>query len=228
MAGEAGSRELRWNEGPDADSYSHDDQPSDDPVIANRCGWNARTHMEYEGQPAVDWYVPPGTPVVATMDGIASLSVVTTSNPFDVYGVSREPYLGNPDRARAPISPFPGPGGGQGVFARVENASFVTNYAHFELAPTLDNVPGDAFVNDYGADPSLFAAFVQLRDFRVSTLIAQWPIRAGELLGFSGDTGYSEAPHLHYSVRRQASDVQLCPTTEAGFADSGWLFRSAG
>jgi len=90
VSGVPGNRALQWGEGPTALEYSRDDQPSGDPDRANRCGWNARLHVEYEGQPAVDWYIPPGTPVVATMDGTATLLINTVSNPFDVYGVSRE------------------------------------------------------------------------------------------------------------------------------------------
>ena len=151
VVGEVGARTIHWGEGPTALAYSRDDQPSDDPERANACGWNARTHLEYEGQPAVDWYVPVGTPVVATMDGVATLLINTVSNPFDFYGVSREPYIGNPDRARAPISPFPGPGGGQGAFVRIENERFRTDSAHLEIGRTLDAVPADAYLPGYSA-----------------------------------------------------------------------------
>ena len=137
VVGNVGSRTIAWGEGPPALAYSRDHQPSPDPVVANRSGWNARTHVEYEGQPAVDWYIPLHTPIRATMDGTATLLVNTVSNPFDVYGVDREPYIGNPDRARAPVSPFPGPGGGQGAFVRIESATFRADHAHFDLLATL-------------------------------------------------------------------------------------------
>lgn len=226
VRGEVGSRELAWGEGPRALEYSRDDQPSADQVRANRSGWNARVHAEYEGQPAVDWYIPAGTPVLATMEGTATLLVNTVSNPFDSYGVSREPYIGNPDRARAPISPFPGPGGGQGVFARVTNARYRTDYAHLDLAATLRVVPRDAFLAGFAPDaPALSARFGPLRDFRLATAIAQWPVGPGDVIGMSGDTGYSEAPHLHYAIRPAASEDALCPTLEPGFDDAGWLFR---
>jgi murein DD-endopeptidase MepM/ murein hydrolase activator NlpD len=193
-------------------------------VRANACGWNARVHFEYEGAPAVDWYIPPGTPVVSTMDGTATLLIVSTSNPFDVYGVSREPYLGNPDRTRAPISPFPGPGGGQGVWVRVENERYWSNYAHLSLRETLALVPAGAFVAGYVA-ASDYAVFASLRDFRTATRIASWPVRRGDRVGMSGDTGYSEAPHLHYALGL-AGGPAFCPTEEPGFTNRGWLFRS--
>jgi hypothetical protein len=92
-------RTITWGAGPDALSYSRDDQTSDDPARAGRSGWNCRVHAKYEkGQPAVDWYIPIGTPIHATMDGTATLSVVTVANAFDYYGVDRAPYVGDPDR----------------------------------------------------------------------------------------------------------------------------------
>jgi murein DD-endopeptidase MepM/ murein hydrolase activator NlpD len=225
VVGEPGSRTFAWGEGPDALAYSRDDQPSDDPVRANRCGWNARVHVEYEGQPAVDWYIPVGTPIQATMDGTATLLVNTVSNAFDVYGVSREPYIGNPDRGRAPISPFPGVGGGQGAFVRIQNGGFVTDSAHLELLSTLRVVPVDAYIQGYSAATDYASVFGPLRDFRVATAVARWEVKRGDVIGFSGDSGYSEAPHLHYTVRRAGAANLLCPTAEAGFADGGWLFR---
>lgn len=226
VEGSIGARTIRWGAGPSVIDYSRSDQSSADPERANASGWNARTHVEYEGQPAVDWYVPPGTPVVTTMDGVATLYVITLSNPFEVYGVDREPYLGNPDRARAPISPFPGPGGGKGVFVRVENEAFRTDDAHLDLRPTLEAVR-PSFLPGYSPTTDYEAEFTPLRDSRVVTAIARWEVRRGDLIGLTGDTGYSEAPHLHYTIARAGSPALLCPTTEPAFEDAGWLFRSA-
>jgi murein DD-endopeptidase MepM/ murein hydrolase activator NlpD len=225
VIGVAGARSIAWGEGPSAEAYSRDDQPSDDPELANRCGWNARTHVEYEARPAVDWYLPDGTPVIATMDGVATLLIYTTANPFEVYGVDREPYLGNPDRARAPLSPFPGPGGGQGVAVHIENELFRTEYAHLDVVRTVEAVPAAAYLDGYAASTDYMREFSALRPFGVSTAIARWPVRRGDVIGFSGDTGYSEAPHLHYVVARLPSDVRLSPTNEPGFEDAGWLFK---
>jgi murein DD-endopeptidase MepM/ murein hydrolase activator NlpD len=224
VTGEVGRRTLVFGAGPSVESYSRDDQPSDDAVRANRCGWNARTHVAYEGQPAVDWYIPPGTPVLATMDGTATLLINTVSNPFDVYGVSREPYIGNPDRARAPVSPFPGPGGGQGIFVRIESDNFRADHAHLTVG-TVGHVPATAFLPGFSASTDYAAAFAPLRDYRVATAVARWTVKRGEVIGISGDTGYSEAPHLHYAISRLGAANNLCPTTEAGFADGGWLFK---
>jgi murein DD-endopeptidase MepM/ murein hydrolase activator NlpD len=225
VTGELRNRSIRWGEGPTAFDYSREDQPAGDPDRANRCGWNARLHVEYEGQPAVDWYIPPGTPVYATMDGTASLLINTVSNPFDVYGVSREPYLGNPDRDRAPVVPFPGPGGGQGVFVRIENTGYRTDSAHLDIATTLPAVPPDAWLEGLGPGTDFTAAFAPLQDFRTAAIVATWEVRAGDFIGASGDSGYSEAPHLHYTIRRRGFTGALCPTNEPGFDDAGWLFR---
>jgi hypothetical protein len=214
---------IAFGAGPRADDYSLKDQASADAERANRSGWNCRVHLAYEGAPAVDWYIPIGTRVYSTMDGTARLYVVTTGNPFDVYGVDREPYLGNPDRARAPLSPFPGPGGGKGIFVRVENSAFITEYAHFDPA-TFSVVPAAAFLAGYGPDSGASPVFRALRDFQTFTEVATWDVRAGDIIGLSGDTGYSEAPHLHYTVKR-AGGLLLCPTNEPGFSDNGWLFR---
>jgi murein DD-endopeptidase MepM/ murein hydrolase activator NlpD len=223
VSGNSPDRSISWGAGPAALEYSRDAQPSSDPVAANRSGWNCRVHGEYEAAPAVDWYVPAGTPVLATMDGVASLFVVTVSNPFDVFRVDREPYIGNPDRARAPLSPFPGSGGGKGIFVRVENAGFLTEYAHLDVS-TFEMVPSGAFVNGYSAATDFALVFRTLRTFQTFDEVASWPVRAGDVIGLSGDTGYSEAPHLHYTVRRAGGPL-LCPTMEPGFADGGWLFR---
>jgi len=227
VVGAVGSRAIQWGAGPEAKAYTRDDQPADDLERANRSGWDCRVHVEYEGQAAVDWYVPVGTPVRATMAGTATLQVVTVTNAFDYYGVAREPYIGNPDRTRAPLAPFPGPGGGKGVFVRVENEGYVTEYAHLDVARTVAPLPASVFLSGYSPDYDYAGIFAPLRDFRVSTAIAQWTANSGDVIGFSGDSGYSEAPHLHYTIGRSGDASLLCPTAEAGFADGGWLMKAS-
>lgn len=224
VTGAVGSRTIAWGAGPTALVYSRDVQTGTDAVAANSSGWDCDTHFEYEGTGAVDWYVPAGTPVYATMPGTATLAVITVSNAFDYYGVSREPYIGNPNRSRAPLSPFPGPGGGKGVFVSVANEGFVTEYAHLELAPTLGALPASASVLVNGTPAQLETRFAPMRDFQSFTAIATWSVARGDLIGYTGDSGYSEAPHLHYTVRRQGGTLR-CPTNEADFSDGGWLFR---
>jgi hypothetical protein len=225
VIGTAGSRTVRWGAGPDAETFSRYDQPSDDPEAANRSGWNCRVHVEYEGQPAIDWYIPEGTAVRATMDGTATLYAITVTNAFDYYGVAREPYLGNPDRARASVSPFPGPSGGKGIFVRVENAEFIVDYAHLNLAETAQVLPAEAFLSGYGPDSDYVGLFTPIGDVNAATPIARWPVKRGDVIGLSGDSGYSEAPHLHYTIRRVDNPLLLCPTEEAAFEDGGWLAK---
>lgn len=223
VTGSGSDRHIEWGAGPPAAVYSRQDQTSDDPELANDSGWDCRTHVEYEGQPAVDWYVPAGTPVVSTMDGTATLYIVTVANAFDYYGVPGWPYLGNPDRAQAPLVPFSGPGGGKGVFVAVENPGFVTEYGHLAPAMTIGAVPAGDFIAPFGPGSDYAALFGALRDFATYTAVATWRVRRGDVIGYADSTGYSEAPHLHYTIARAGSSSLLCPTGESGFDDGGWL-----
>lgn len=200
-------------------------QVSDDPVQANEDGWNCRVHVEYEGRSAVDWYVQPGQPVHATMDGEAMLILNTVSNAFDHYGVPREPYLGNPDRARAPVSPFPGPGGGMGLYVSIVNDRYRIDLGHLSLDATIANVPAGAFSDGHSRSTDYRATFAVPRSAASGDIIATWRVRRGDVVGFTGDTGYSEAPHLHYAITRRSDGAALCATEEAGFEDGGWLLR---
>lgn len=225
VAGKVGSRRIEAGAGPALFDYSSKQQAADDSGQANESGWNCRVHVEYENAPAVDWYVQPGTPVRATMDGVATLTINTTVNAFDHYGVSREPYIGNPDRDRAPVSPFPGPGGGMGVYVSVANDAFRTDYGHFSLAPTIAAVPESAFAGGFARATGYASMFAAPRSAGIGDTIATWRVRRGDVVGFTGDTGYSEAPHLHYQITRVSDGALLCPTNEPGFDDAGWLLR---
>jgi len=224
VTGDLGRRTLGPG-GPPAEEYARDDQPADDPERANRSGWNCRTHFEYEGIAAVDFYIPLDTPIFSTMDGTATLYAVSTLNDFDRYSVFREPYLGNPDRSRAPLSPFPGPSSGLGVYVEVVNDGFVTRYGHLDLEATVLGIDASAFAGEYTPDSDYGRLFSGVDVPPEPAVIASWPVRAEQFIGRSGDSGYSEGPHLHYTVRRTDGAAPLCPTTEEGFEDGGWLFR---
>jgi hypothetical protein len=224
VEGTVGSRQLVFGSGPTAFDYATRDQPASAADVANRSGWNCETHYEYEGAPAVDFYIPTGTPIIATMDGTATLNVISVNNDFDRYGVSREPYIGNPDRSRAPYSPFPGPSSGMGVYVHVENADFSSDYGHMEIGATVNAVPASAFVNGYSPASDYASIFAGAPEPRLVTTIAQWTVHRGDVIGMSGDSGYSEGPHIHYQLRRTDGPLR-CPTTEADFTDGGWLFK---
>jgi hypothetical protein len=225
VQGPVGARVVAPRAGVTVRETSEHLQVSADPVRANQDGWDCRVHVEYEGQPAVDWYVQAGEPVLATIDGHATLVVNTVTNAFDYYGVAREPYLGNPDRLRAPISPFPGPGGGMGVYVSISNDEFRIDLGHLSLDSTIANVPPDAFVAPYSAAFDYISAFAVPRAVSAGDVLAQWDVRRGDTVGYTGDSGYSEAPHLHYAITRRTDGQRLCASEEAGFVDGGWLAR---
>lgn len=225
VTGPAGSRQLVFDgSGPVAYDYALNDQSSGDPERANRSGWNCDTHYEYESAPAVDFYIPDGTPILATMDGTATLYAISNVNDFDRYGVDREPYLGNPDRSRAPYSPFPGASSGLGVYVHLENTDYVTEYGHLDVAKTANAIPSSAFVDGWSATSNYDAYFHDVPQPRASTEIARWYAHKGDVIGMSGDSGYSEGPHVHYTVARLGGPLR-CPTNEAGYTDGGWLFK---
>jgi hypothetical protein len=147
------------------------------------------------------------------------------ANAFDYYGVSREPYIGNPDRTRAPVSPFAGPGGGMGVYVSVINERYRTDYGHLSLAATIGNVPAPAFAAGFRRTFDYAAVFATPRAVSSGDVIATWRVQRGDVIGYTGDTGYSEAPHLHYAITERSTGRRLCPTSEPGFADAGWLSR---
>ena len=60
VTGIVGSRVIVAGAGASVLETSERLQVSDDPDLANEDGWDCRVHVEYEGKPAVDWYVQPG------------------------------------------------------------------------------------------------------------------------------------------------------------------------
>jgi hypothetical protein len=226
VVGTYGARQVLVGQGPPAREVSADLQASGDRERANGSGWDCRTHVEYEGAPAVDWYVQPGAAVRATMDGDVLIIINTVANAFEYYGVPRDPYLGDPDRSRAPLSPFPGPGGGMGVYASVINDRYRTDYGHLDLDRTIANVPDGAFAAGFSRGDDYRARFAVPQPVTSGSIVAQWRVRRGDVIGFTGDSGYSEAPHLHYQVTDRASGAKRCPTREPGFAAGGWLFAA--
>jgi murein DD-endopeptidase MepM/ murein hydrolase activator NlpD len=61
---------------------------------------------------------------------------------------------------------------------------------------------GKTVIIDHGLD--IFSLYLHLEEFKVSE---GQMVKRGQLIGLSGDTGYTTAPHLHFSVRVGASRV---------------------
>ena len=191
--------------------------------LSNRYGWNCRVHNRHEGAPAADWYLPAGTPVTATMRGQAELYLITTSNSFEYYDVDPGLTLGLPD-ANTPLFPLPGPGGGMGIFVSIINGNLRAEYGHLDYETTIENVARNAFIAPYSPTYDFESRFGRPIAHDQITLVASWPVQHGDVIGFVGNTGYSDVAHLHYQVLTRDRQTKFCPTTEQ-FPYNGWLFR---
>lgn len=197
-------------------------RPQND-MESNRYGWNCRLHDKYEQTgPAVDWYLPNGTPIATVMGGQAELYIITTANSYAYYGSDIRDTLGLPDPS-VPLYPLPGPSGGMGIFVSVLNGPLRAEYGHLDLAGTMPAIPEDAFVQPFSRGFNYEARFGRPVDYRQTTLIARWTVHKGDAVGRVGNTGYSDVSHLHYQIVTADRQRKFCPTPEA-FPYSGWLF----
>jgi len=96
------------------------------------------------------------------------------------------------------ISVSPG-GFGNAIYLR-HPSGYSTVYAHLDrFIPEIEK-----YVNNYQYERKSFT--VSLFPQR-----GQFNVNQGEIIGYSGNTGSSSGPHLHYEVRRSESEIPVNP-----------------
>lgn len=119
---------------------------------------------------------------------------------LDIRTQHREnlPVYAAADGYVARISIEPG-GFGQAIYINHPNG-YTTVYGHLnQFFPALA-----AYISDQQYRRQTWAIGLQFQP-------AQFPVKKGDLIAYSGNTGGSQGPHLHFEIRRTAGDVNQNP-----------------
>ncbi len=92
------------------------------------------------------------------------------------------------------------PGGYGHMLALDHPSGYTTVYAHLQ-----------SFIPDIQRKAE--ALQVETQKLRLDTLLLPYeiPVKRGQIIGYSGNTGGSTGPHLHYEVRESATQIALDP-----------------
>ncbi len=209
VTGVPGNRAIRWGEGPTAIDYSRDDQPSDDPDRANRCGWNARLHR-VRGQPRST--VHPAGHARGRDDGWHGPLLINTSPTRSMSTCQPEPIPGQPrPRPRGPWSPSRSRGG-QGVFRPDRERRYRTIFVSLRHRRDSRGGPAGGLARRHGTGDDFVARSRRSATVRVATPVARCGGAAGEVIARAAIALQRGPPPLRGPAGRVAQ--RLCPTTE--------------
>jgi len=104
-------------------------------------------------------------------------------------------------------------------------AHYGIDYSCYEGTPIFASCDGIAY---RGSQPSGFGLYIRVEDggglyvyaahLRAWAVADRSAVQAGDVIGYSGNTGNSTGPHLHYEVRRAAPGAPR-PTSAQGAID---------